>query len=65
MSGAAVVQRSLSVDDVYLVPGTVPQHAYAVAAFFGVQAAEAAVHFMCVKQFHSYKFTFIVLHFQI
>ena len=54
---AAMVQRAQAVDDVNLIPGAVPQHPHAVAAFLGVQPAESAAYLMCIKQFHPYKVT--------
>ena len=37
----------------YLISGAVPEHPYAVRAFFCVQPAGAAVGLICVKEFHA------------
>ena len=52
---AAMIQRALAVNHVDWVPGAMPKHPHAVAAFLGVQPAITAAYFVCIKQFHPYK----------
>ena len=54
---AAVVQRAKAINDVYGVPGAVPQHPHTVTAFLCVQPAVPPAYLICIKQFHSYKYS--------
>ena len=50
---AAAVHRAESVDDGNLIPGAVAEHPDAVAGFLGVETGDAALHRICIEDFHS------------